>query len=184
MYTAWHAQGSPPAAIFFFFAAHIAVSGFVLTPLFLSVLTANFFRAVEWEAAHAARLVDAAIARLRGGRGAPGFGFWAISDAAADDAQPGALCADSPGPFARRRRLDSIVSLAAIDAAARDIEADMCAAIKTALGPAISNPDDPDIFRLSRTDAVLTNGGQLTASSRIEPLFYIKKLTVTVGFKA
>ncbi len=67
---------------------------------------------------------------------------------------------------------------------ARDIEGDFRTAIRAALPGAISNPDDDDIFRLTRGEPVLTNGGQLTASSRIRSLFYIKKLAVSVGFKA
>jgi len=66
--------------------------------------------------------------------------------------------------------------------AARDIEIDMIEAITEALGAAISDPDDPKMFVLSRTDPVLTNGGSLTAASRIVPLFYIKNLAVTTGF--
>ena len=69
------------------------------------------------------------------------------------------------------------------ETAARDIEIDIREALKTALGPAISNPDDPALFILSRTDPVLTNGGKLTGSSRVTPLFYIKGLTISVGFK-
>jgi Protein of unknown function (DUF2586) len=67
---------------------------------------------------------------------------------------------------------------------ARDIEFEMRAEIATALGKAISNPDDPRLFVLSRTDPVLTNGGILTANARIEPLLYIKGLNVTTGFTA
>lgn len=68
------------------------------------------------------------------------------------------------------------------ETAARDIEIDMIEAITEALGPAISDPEDPKLFVLSRTNPVLTNGGNLTADSRIVPLFYIKGLAVTTGF--
>lgn len=67
---------------------------------------------------------------------------------------------------------------------ARDIEGDLREVIRDALPKAISNPDDDDIFRLTRGEPVLTNGGLLTGSSRIRPLFYIKGLTITTGFKA
>jgi hypothetical protein len=68
------------------------------------------------------------------------------------------------------------------ETSARDVEADMIEAITEALGPAISDPEDPLLFVLSRTDPVLTNGGNLTAASRIVPLFYIKGLSVSTGF--
>lgn len=67
---------------------------------------------------------------------------------------------------------------------ARDIEVDLRVAIRDALPKAISNPDDDDLFRLTRGEPVLTNGGLLTGSSRVRPLFYIKGLTITTGFKA
>lgn len=71
------------------------------------------------------------------------------------------------------------------ETSARDIEEEMRESIRESpLKPAISNPDDPALFVLSRTDPVLTNGGEMSAESRIQPLFYIKKLGITTGFKA
>lgn len=69
------------------------------------------------------------------------------------------------------------------ETAARDLEIEMIEAITEALGAAISDPEDPKLFVLSRTDPVSTNGGHLTADSRIVGLFYIKNLAVTTGFR-
>lgn len=141
LYAVWSRKGGSKAGVFAFFAVYVGLTGFLLTPLFLSTLTANFSRAFSWIENHEERLINAVLSRLRGVRksvaaldedgssakseaGTTARIKWIVTDAAAADAAPDALFPDSPGPFMRRRRLDSIVSLFAAEVALTQIEAD------------------------------------------------------------
>lgn len=112
-------------AVFVFFASHIVVSGFVLVPLFLSVLTANFSVGSKWEKDRLERLAEAAIARLRPGDAADVSAAAQPSEEEKELPAEGPFFPDVPGPLHRRRRLDSLVNLESVEAAISQIEADL-----------------------------------------------------------
>jgi hypothetical protein len=62
MYSTWQTKGYR-TAIFPFFVAHVALSGWMLQPLAMSVLTSNTKAAQEWEGVHSEELVNSAHAR-------------------------------------------------------------------------------------------------------------------------
>jgi len=150
-------------AVFLFFAVHVIISGFVLLPLFLSVLTANFYKASKWDNEHLERLANAAFTRLRPNAAMSAifkkFEFREPTGAMKNDAIDGALFPDSPGPFHRRRRLDSLVNLEGFEATILLIERDLNSRLTTLESPmedmesSLKSRDNSPVENLSSSSA-------------------------------
>lgn len=122
MYSTWHAKGYK-AGVFGFFVAHLALCGWLLLPITMSVLTAHAKEAQQWEGAQLEELVNGAHARwVEGGGGSSGGS--ARGPGAQDDEALPPPHFDSAGVLRRRRRLGSLASLPTVFAALGAVEAE------------------------------------------------------------
>jgi hypothetical protein len=110
MYNTWHVKGGSQQAIFLFFVVFITISGWLLIPLSMSILSLNLREVHNWEERHAQELINEAHrVWVLAQDGQQGEGVGESSDPP--------IFPDGPGELGQRRRLGSLVCIPTVMAA-------------------------------------------------------------------